>query len=150
MYKITSEIAKYLSNHTKSGNIPGVENDANNPFVPKNVQAIGYMDPYGAVGTMYDYIVEVDYSVKDIGYEPMIDGFWLYKRSELKGPPESVEIPKAALDPAIKDFDEKFDITDCCVIPPPYVDKLICRQVRSIEELFKLEPNLKKCVREEI
>ena len=140
MYKITSEIVKYLSDHTKVGDIPGVDEDIQKPFVPRNLHAIGFIDPYGATGTVFDYVVEVDHSVKNMGYDPMIDGFWIYKRTDLKLPSEPVEIPRQAIDPNTKNPEEMFNITDCCVVPPSYIEKLTCRAVKSIQELLKLEP----------
>jgi len=148
MYRITHEIAKYLATHTKSANIPGIYKDEENPYTPKNIHAIGLIDPVGVMGSDYDYLVECDYPLQTDYMEhiPSVGGIWLYKRRELKIPSEPVSIPRIVIDPSAKDSLEVFDVTDCCIVIPSEVEKLTCPKITVLKRLLELEPDLNKCL----
>lgn len=146
MYRITYEIAELLLKNPQDPLVPGIIGDDKKPFVAKNKHSIGYLDPICVCGADYDYIVESDYPLTEGMHEPGAEGFWLYKRDELKSA-QNVSVPRGLVEAySLLDPEEPLDITDCCIETPSIVDKLTCLQVTSLSRLFEMEPNLKKCI----
>jgi len=146
MYRITGEIADYLLTHA---NDTEFRKDAMNPFKPKHLHTIGVIDPMGCFGSDFHYSVEHDFPIHDgiVEHHPEVEGYWLYKREELKSTEEKTEVPRHIVDSTVKDINILFDITDCCIELPGAIEKQLCKHPRTMESLLKLEPALKKCLK---
>lgn len=148
MYRITKEIALYLIDNSKDFDIPGIDKDQDKPFVIRNLNSIGSVNPFLIIGSYCKYIVETDAPemVMEHPEHTEVSGFWLYKQSELKKPDDLVEMPRASIDHYTTDLEAQFDVTDCIVELPSPVDKLTCVSIKTFERLFELEPELKDCL----
>ena len=146
MYRITKEIANYLLDNAKD---PEFKSDAMNPFKPKHSNTIGVIDPMGCFGSDFIYSIEHDFPIHDdmVDYKPEVEGYWLYNREELKTIDERTELPRHIVDSNVKDGEVMFDITDCCIKIPNSIEKQMCKQIKTVDRLMKLEPQLKKCLK---
>ena len=150
MYQIPPKLADYLVMHAKDPQIPGLRKDEEKPYTPKHFESIGVIDPYQVVGTDMDYVIEMQYGVEDGGnqvYTPDVNGCWLYNRRELKTPAQKIKLPRNEIDPYYTGADA-MDVTDCCVMTPPPVDKLTAIKVDNLKTLLEKEPHLKECIEE--
>jgi hypothetical protein len=148
MRKISFELLTYLMNNTNKPDMPPLKLNEPHPFTPRSYKAVGVIDPYMALGIDFDYVVESSKSlINDISPNLDTASFWLYKRDELKAPSNPVLVPQYYLDPNVKEQDQMFDITDCCIELPSEIDKLTCPLVSSLDQLLKLEPNLADCLK---
>lgn len=148
MYQLTPSLAEYLLSHAKDPDIPGLRRDEQKPFIPRNTQSIGIIDPYITMGTDMEYVIEIQYAVENEGqkvYTPDVTGCWLYKQAELKPPYDSILFPRAEIDPYYTGADS-LNITDCCVTTPPAIEKLTVIQVQNLDVLLKKEPSLRNCL----
>lgn len=145
MYRIDKNVVDYLLEHA---NDPGLKSDDMNPYLPKNLNTFGIVDPFGCFGSDFEYIIESDFEASDgvLQYKPEVSGFWLYHTSELKKAIKTVEIQRNLVDSTVKDINTVMDITDCCIELPDSIEKLTAPRIGSIEELLKLDPNIKKCL----
>jgi len=148
MYRLSRELAGYLLKHTKDAQLPELTMNNVHPYKPQNTKAIGLIEPHYSLGSELDWVVECDYKIPQLQYQPAVDGCWLYRREELGIPVEPVKIPKAALDPNVKDPEEILDITDCCIMLPTSVEKLTCPSINTLDQLLKKEPTIKECLTE--
>jgi hypothetical protein len=152
MYQITRELAEYLLIHSRNPQIPGIQEGETKPFIPRNLNAIGIIDPFVALGTNLEYVVHCDYDVKEndeLVYSPPIVGCWLYHASELKSFKEPVHIKRGDIDPYTTNLEEQFDVTDCSVEIPAEVDRLTATKVETLERLLEIEPKIKDCLDQE-
>lgn len=149
MYRLTKDIVSFLVSNARDPEFPTLKVDEKAPFTPKNLHSIGMLDPTCSMGADFDYIIESSVAVfaetdKHIG----VDGYWLYRREELTKPTEPVSIPAIAFDPNAKE-DDMLDVTDCCVVTPPMMDKLTATLIKTLKNLITIEPGLKLCLRPE-
>jgi hypothetical protein len=149
MYKITKELALYLIDNSKDLNIPDIDEKSETPFLIRNFNSIGAINPLLVTGMDCRYLVELDSS--EFGYPQAteVSGFWLYRRDELKKLSEPFEIPRAQVDRHFTDLEAVLDISDCVIELPSSIDKLTCTHVSSMERLLELEPGIKDCVEKE-
>lgn len=151
MYRITEEIVEFLNTYSKNPDIPGMHSGEEFPYKPKNKHSIGMIEPAGVLGSELDYVIEYDHPVS-VGpkteHMPVVDGFWVYKSSELKPIDEEVKLPRFVFD-SKAGKDEYVDFTDCFLKTPSAIDKLTCPKISDIKRLLELEPNIKDCLRKE-
>lgn len=138
-------MAHYLLDNSNDFGIPGMDKEDNKPFVVNNRDSIGTVNPFVIVGSDSKFIVETD--MPEAGVDLVqVEGFWLYKNSELKAPDDVIEMPRASVDHYTTDVEGDIDVTDCIVELPSPIDKLTCLTVSTLKRLFDLEPDLKKCL----
>lgn len=149
MYRINKEVASFLGKYTKMAPLPEVAESETRVFTPESTKAIGYMDVVSVTSSSFEYIVEADYAVPHgdhFDYDPEVEGYWLYKRDELKKPKEPVLVPRYFFDPNVTNTEEKIDVSDCCVEVAAGVDKLTCPQINSVSRLLEVEPAIVDCL----
>lgn len=152
MYRIPVNLADYLIKNSRDPEIPGLNKDPINPFTPRNLCAVGYLDPFVSSGADYTYSVFADLPYPETekfpAYTPELQGYWLCKREELTQSKDTdqITVNKGIVDPTCIDKDEIIDITDCCIADVPAVDRLTCPMVNSLDRLLELEPGLKQCL----
>lgn len=146
MYRITEEIAHYLLDVSKSFDIPGIEKDTARPFVIKNRQAIGSINPLLVFGSDAMYLIESDEPESGLDGGTGVAGYWLYRNDELKIPDDTIEMPRSSVDRYTTNPDEIIDVADCSIELPSAVEKLLCKKIESLERLLELEPELKDCI----
>lgn len=146
MYRITEELAHYLLDVSKSFDIPGIEKDTTRPFVIKNRQAIGSINPLLVFGSDALYLIESDEPEAGLDGGTGVAGYWLYRNDELKSPDDTIEMPRSSVDRYATNPDEMIDVADCSIELPSPVEKLLCKKIESLERLLELEPELKDCI----
>lgn len=152
MYRITEEIAIKLLRNIRNPELGPVDVTREDPFTPKNLNSLGIIDCYCAIGTEFNYSIEFCYSVinPSLPALPGLEGFWLYRRSELQQPSEPFSVPRYLADPNMKDGAELMDVTDCAITLPGEIDKLTCLSILSFEKLLEKEPFLLDCLRKDL
>lgn len=150
MYRLGTDLAHFLITNRKSEQLPPVGLSELKPFEPRNLRSIGFIDPICAVGTSLDYCIECPAPMMEtnIPYAPVLDGYWLYRRDELKRPTEPISLERKMVDPTGKDSDEILDVTDCAIVLPSDIDKLTCKTITTLEKLLEVEPGIKECLKE--
>jgi hypothetical protein len=149
MYRLSEEVVRKLLPNIRMPKISSLET---NPFVFEDTKSIGIIDPYGALGTEFDFILEFPYpfinnKLPDV---EVLDGYWLYKREELKFLEESYPIPRYLADPNIKNMKQFIEANNCTVILPDEIDKLTCKSIISFEQLIKTIPTILDCLNKEL
>ena len=137
MYRITEEMAKYISSNSKNPEVPGVQKDTKNPYTPKNKYSIGLIDRAMAYNSDALYMLEIDADLK---------GFFLYSNGELKSPDDVIEMLKSHIDEYTTDLESMLDVADCSIQLPDQITKLTGVSITTIESLFIKEPDLKLCL----
>lgn len=148
MYKLTEKLADFLVKNAKDA---GLKTDELNPYVPQTAHSIGVIDPFGCFGSDFDYSIEHDCEVNEGGIQhvPEVDGFWLYKREELKPFDGKFEIPQQVIDSNITDPHQMMDASDCVVQVAEFSEKLTCMKIDNFQKLLEKEPGLRKCLKPE-
>ena len=59
---------------------------------------------------------------------------------------EPWEIERALIDPGADDYEEKMDVSDCAVILPSDIDKLVAPTISTMEQLIAKEPLIIDCL----
>lgn len=145
MYRLSKELAVELLKKSKN---PQVITMGENAFKFSNEKSIGIIDPICSLGTDSLYILEspVPILYPELPYTKTIDGYFLYRRNELVVPMDSWDIPRNLVDKSCTDPEEQIDVADCSVIIATDIDKLVKTPIKTMEQLFKLEPFLMDCV----
>jgi hypothetical protein len=151
MYRLSVDLARFLIENRRNEDLPRLELGEKKPFEPRNKQSIGFIDPICAVGTDLDYLLESPTPMVNIGdykFPPVLDGFWLYKRGELKKPDEPLQVERRLIDPTGRNVSDIIDVTDCAIVLPSDIDKLTCKTITTLEKLLEIEPELRNCLKE--
>lgn len=150
MYRLTKDLVSFLVTNAKDPEFPQLKITELDPYTPRNTHTIGLLDPTCSMGADFDYLVESSVPVFAGAEEPTVsvDGYWLYRKEELKPSTETISIPASPYDPNASE-DDMIDVTDCCIITPNYVEKLTAKLVDNLKDLIKLEPRLKECLKPE-
>jgi hypothetical protein len=152
MYRISEEVAHKILKNVRSPELGPMDITQPDPFLPKNLNSVGIIDCYAAIGTDFKYILEISYPFINPALPPIkgLDGYWLYRRSELMQPTEPFNVPRYLADPNIQNGEDLLDVTDCSIVLPNAVDKLTCISIMSFEKLIEKEPLLLDCLRNPI
>jgi hypothetical protein len=152
VYRLSEEVVHKILRNIRSSGIGPVDINEKDPFEPKNKHSIGFLDPYCAIGTDFNYVLEFPYPFINQNLPPLdsLNGYWLYRRDELKHPDEPFEVPRYLADPNIQDGEEVMDVSDCAVIIPSDVEKLTCKSILTFEKLIEIEPMLLDCLNKDL
>ena len=152
MYRLAEELARKLMKNNRSPEIGPIDINQKDPFAPKNTHSIGFMDPYAAIGLDFDFVLEFPYPFINPNLPPVntLNGYWLYKKGELKRPEEPFDIPKYLADPNLQNAEELMDVSDCSVMLPSDVDKLSATSILTLEALIRVEPTILDCLNKDI
>jgi hypothetical protein len=149
MYRLSEELAKLVLSMIKS---PELESYGNTAFLPKTLNSVGIIDPICCMGSAFHYVLE---SPKPVIYQslpftpPNVDGYFLYKKDELKALEEPFEINRVFIDPTTEDPEEKIDVQDVSIVLPSDIDKLTIPtacHLKTLEELVAKEPLIIDCL----
>ena len=149
MYRLSEELAKMLMVKMKA---PEYESTGNTAFLPKNLNSIGIIDPICCIGSNFNYVLECP---KPLIYQNLpfnkagIDGYFLYKKGELKELDEPWEISKVFVDPTAQNPEDKIDVRDAAVVVPSDIEKLTLPAIyhlNTIEQLIDKEPLILDCL----
>jgi len=152
MYRISEEVARKILRNVRSPEIGPMNITTKDPFTPKNLNSLGFIDPYAAIGTDFHYLIEIPYPWINPNLPPIpgLDGYWLYRREELLSPTEPFSVPRYLADPNILDGEQQLDVTDCSIVLPTEVEKLTCRSIMTFEQLVKFEPLILDCISKDL
>lgn len=152
MYRLSEDVARKVLRNVRSPEIGPMDITQKDPFMPKNLNSIGFLDPYCCIGTDFHYLIEFPYAFinPNLPRIETLDGFWLYRREELFPPTEPFSVPRYLADPNIQDAEESLDVTDCSIILPSDVEKLTCKSIMSFEKLIEKEPLILDCLKKDI
>lgn len=152
MYRLSETVVQKILKNIKSPNMGPMDVLQKDPFTPKNLHSIGFVDSYCCIGTEFDYVLEVPYPFINPNLPPLevLDGYWIYRREELQQPTEAFSVPRYLADPNIQSADDMLDVTDCSIVLPSEVDKLTCRSIMDFGTLLKYEPLIIDCLRNPI
>ena len=140
MYRLTEELAKFIMARIK---VPEIESSGPNAFLPKNTKSVGILDPICATGVDFDFILEspVPILYPDLPYLPCgVQGYFLYKKNELRPVEEPWEIAECFVNPSCTDPEKRIDVREAAVQVASDVDKLVAPTVTSIGQLIKFCP----------
>jgi len=145
MYRISDELAKKILSSIKN---PEVISSGENAFTYTSKNSIGIIDPTCAIGTDFLYSLECPTPViyPEFPFIPTLKGYFLYRREELGAADEPWEIERALIDPGTDDYEEKMDVSDCAVILPSDIDKLVAPTISTMEQLIAKEPLIIDCL----
>jgi|SRR5579864_1595929 len=152
MYRLSEEVARKILRNVKNPEIGPLDITQKDPFSPKNLNSIGFTDPYCCIGTDFPYILELPYPFINprLPNIPGLDGYWLYKNYELVPPTEPFSVPRYLADPNMQDGEEQIDVTDCSIVIPDEVQKLTCLSLTTFESLIKYEPAILDCLQKDL
>lgn len=151
MIRLSTDLAHELLRKAK---IPEIAKDGNNAFTLQSTNGIGIIDPVCALGLDFKYIIECPISViypeMEGVIKPDVNGYFLYKNSELQPLMQPWDIVRSLIDPLAGDNNELIDVSDCSVTIPNAVDKLtisVRKQVNTLEEVIQIYPDILDCLR---
>ena len=152
MYRLAEEVARKIIRNIRSPEIGPMDITQKDPFMPKNIHSVGIVDPYCAIGTAFDYVLEVPYPYINISLPRLdvLDGFWLYKREELLQPMEPLLVPRYLADPNIREAETELDVTDCSISVADDIHKLTCISIMDFATLIKYEPLVLDCLNKDL
>jgi len=152
MWRLSEEVARKIVRNVKSPEIGPFEINEQDPFTPKSLNSVGFLDPYAAIGTDFHYVLELPYAFINPNLPPLkvLDGYWLYRKQELLRPNEPFHVPRYLADPNIENANETLDVADCAIVLPSDVDKLTCRSIMSFEKLIEAEPLILDCLNKDL
>jgi hypothetical protein len=152
MYRLSEDVARKLLRNVRSPEIGPMDITQKDPFSPKNLNSIGFIDPYCCIGTDFHYLLEFPYPFINPNLPPIqgLNGFWLYRREELLPPGEPFTVPRYLADPNIQNGEEQLDVTDCSITVPDEWKKLSATSILTFEALIKNEPLLLDCLNKDI
>lgn len=152
MYRLSEDVARKIFRNIKSPEIGPMDITQKDPFQPKNFKSVGMIDPYCCIGTEFEYVLELPYPVINPSLPPIetLDGYWLYKKSELQQPVEPLRVPRYLADPNIQTNEDLVDVTDCSITLASDIDKLTCKSIMTFEKLLEYEPLLLDCLNKEV
>jgi hypothetical protein len=152
MFRLSEDVARKILRNVKSPEIGPMEITQADPFMPKSLNSIGFLDCYCAIGTDFRYILEFPYPFINVNLPPIpgLDGYWLYRREELMQPMESFSVPRYLADPNILTADDLLDVTDCSVVVPDDISKLTCKSLLTFEQLITNCPDILDCLNPDI
>jgi hypothetical protein len=152
MYRLSEDVARKILRNVKSPEIGPMEITQKDPFQPKSLNSIGFIDPYCCIGIDFHYLIEFPYPFINPNLPPVkvLDGFWLYRKQELLSPVEPFNVPRYLADPNIVGADDQLDVTDCSIIVPSEIDKLTCRSIMTFEKLIEYEPLILDCLSKDL
>jgi len=152
MYRLSEEVVRKILKNVKSPEMSPMDVMEDNPFMPKNLHSVGWIDPYCCIGTDFDYILEVPYPFINPNLPPLetLDGYWLYRREELQPATDPFSVPRYLADPNISNADEMMDVTDCSIVIPEEWQKLGATSILTFEALIKNEPLILDCLQENL
>lgn len=146
MYRLSEDLAKQLLKQMKS---PEFESSGNTAFLPKNLNSIGIIDPICCIGTMFHYILECP---KPLIYPDLpanqvnVNGYFLYRKDELKSLEEPFEISRHFVDPTTQDPQEVIDVHDAAIVIPSDIEKLTAETINTLDRLIDKEPLIIDCL----
>lgn len=152
MYRLSEDVARKILKNVKPPEVGPMDITQSDPFTPKSLNSIGFVDPYCCIGTDFHYILELPYPFINANLPPLetLDGFWLYRREELRQPTEPFNVPRYLADPNIKNGEDQLDVTDVSIVIPSDVEKLTCCSIMDFGTLIKYEPLLLDCLKKDI
>jgi hypothetical protein len=152
MYRLAEDVARKILRNVKGPEIGPMDITQKDPFMPKNLNSIGFIDPYAAIGTDFHYLMEFPYPFINPNLPNIkgLDGFWLYRKEELFHPTEPFTVPRYLADPNILNAEDQLDVTDVSIVIPSDVEKLTCRSIMTFEQLIKYEPLILDCLKDTI
>lgn len=145
MFRLSEELAKELLKKIKT---PKIISSGENAFTYKD-PSVGLIDPTCAIGADFPYLIEspVPILYPDLPYiKNGISAYFLYRREELQPLREPWEIVRTLVDPNTKDYEEKLDCSDCAILIPSDIEKLVAPTVSTLEQLLTKEPALAICL----
>lgn len=146
MYRISDELAKEIILKIKTPEFDSVGNTA---FLPKSPNSVGLIDPICCLGTMFHYLLESPRPIifPGLPYNPAgINGYFLYRREELKPLNEPWEINRMLVDMTCNNPEEKLDVRDAAVVLPSDIEKLTAQTITTMEKLIEKEPLIIDCL----
>lgn len=146
MYRLSEELAKIVISMIKS---PELESAGNTAFLPKQLNSVGIIDPICCMGSAFYYAIECPRPViyQNMPFNPPnVDGYFLYRKDELKPVLEKWEINRVLIDPTATDPEEMIDVSDAAITLPSDVDKLTAQTINTIDQLIKKEPLIIDCL----
>jgi hypothetical protein len=148
MYRLAEEVAKKLLRNIKNPELGPFDSNQTNPFEPKSTRSVGMIDCYAAIGTNFDYILEMSFPFINAALPPLpvLSGYWLYKKGELMPPNEAFNVPRYLVDPNTENGDDVLDVSDCSIVLPSDVDKLSATSILTFERLIEIEPLILDCL----
>jgi hypothetical protein len=148
MYRLAEEVARKILRNIKSPEIGPMDITQPDPFMPKNLDSIGFVDCYAAVGTAFRYVIELPHPFINSSLPPIegLDGYWLYRSEELQSPIETFSVPRYLADPNILTAEEQLDVTDCAIVLPDDISKLTCISLMTFEQLITHCPDILDCM----
>jgi hypothetical protein len=152
MYRLAEEVARKILRNIRSPEIGPIDATQKDPFQPKNLKSVGFIDPYCCIGSEFEYLIELPYPYINpaLPAVDVLDGFWLYRKQELFVPMEPFNVPRYLADPNINNSDDQLDVTDCSIIVPSEVEKLTCKSIMTFEKLVEHEPAILSCLAKDL
>ncbi len=152
MYRLGEEVAKKILRNVKSPELGPMDITQLDPFQPKNLNSIGFVDCYAAIGTGFHYVLEIPFPYINPNLPPLetLYGYWLYHQNELMPPSESFSVPRYLTDPNIQDANEMMEVGDVSVVVAPDIDKLTCKSILTFEQLISNIPGILDCLNPDI
>ena len=146
MLRLTDSLARELMSKIKS---PKIITKGDRIFEYEDLKSIGVLDPHACVGSEFPFLIEspVPLFYPELPYRKnAVDGFFLYRKSELQVAPESWPIKRVLIDPLCTNYEEQIDVSACSVTLPSDINKLTCQTVSTLEKLIEKEPTIIDCL----
>jgi hypothetical protein len=146
VYRLSEELAKTVISMIKSPEFEGIGTAA---FLPKHLNSIGIIDPICCAGSVFHYAIEIPTPTlyQNVQFTPPgVNGYFLYRKEELKAVQEPWEINRVLVDPTATNPDEMIDVADTAIVLPNDVEKLTAQTIHTMEQLIKKEPLIIDCL----